>query len=55
MAALRSNLSRLRSQFRAGRISRSSFENQSESQRRQAGKVKSNIETMIMELRGEIG
>jgi hypothetical protein len=55
MAALRSSSSRLRSQFRAGRISRSSFENQSESQRRQAGKVKSNIETMIMELRGEIG
>ncbi len=51
MASQRGGLSRLRSQFRAGRISRSSFENQAEGYRRGMNKAVSMLETAIVELR----
>ena len=55
MATLRNDFQRLRSQFRAGRLSRSSFENLEESHRRRAGKVRATIGTIVIELRGELG
>ena len=55
MATLWNNFSRLRAQFRAGRLSRSSFENLEETHRRRAGKVRATIETVIIELRSDVG
>jgi len=55
MSAIRNDLSRLRLQLRAGRLSRSSFERLEASQRRRAGKVKATIETILLTLRYEIG
>jgi len=47
----RGGLSRLRSQFRAGRISRNSFETQAEGYRRRMNKAVSMLEGTIVELR----
>jgi len=55
MAKLWNNFSRLRAQFRAGRLSRSSFENLEETHRRRAGKVRATIEAVIIELRSDLG
>lgn len=51
IASQRAGLSRLRSQFRTGRISRSSFENQAEGYRRRMNKAVSMLEAAIVELR----
>jgi|GEM_PF-2683347 len=55
MAILRNDFSRLRSQFRAGRLSRSSFEDLLMDHRRRAGKVRAIIEAVIIELGGGLG
>jgi hypothetical protein len=55
MATLWSSFSRTRSQFRAGKLPRRSFENLEQSYGRRVGKVRATIETTIIELRGDMG
>ena len=51
IASQRGGLSRLRSQFRAGRIPRNSFETQAEGYRRRMSKAASMLEATVVELR----
>jgi hypothetical protein len=54
VAEIRSGLSRSRAQFRAGRLSKNAFETQEDNYKRMMDKAKSTIESVIVEVRGEL-